>query len=85
MKQAAILTYNQLKQNPQKHGYYPIPFIDGLWGHIPRKTIFTFCVDDFGVKYFNKEDADHLTGTLQKYYPISLDWDGTNHCGLTLS
>ena len=86
LKQAAILAYNQLKRNLQKHGYYQLPFTDGLWGHKTRKkTIFALCVDDFGVKYFNKDDVKHLIQILQKYYPISLDWDGKNYCGLTLS
>ena len=84
LKQAAILAYQQLKVNLERHDYYPIPLSDGLWAHKTRKTIFALCVDDFGVKYFNRDDANHLIETLQKYYPISLDWDGKNYCGLSL-
>ena len=73
LKQSAILAYNQLKENLQKHDYHPLPFTDGLWGHKTRKPIFALCVDDFGVEYFKKDDADHSIQTLQKYYPISLD------------
>jgi len=47
-------------------------------------------VDDFGIKYFMKNDLDHLADTLKKYYEvkvdpegkelvkIKLDWDYTN-------
>ena len=84
LKQAAILAYNQLKENLEKHGYRPIPNTNGLWKHDTRKITFTLCVDGFGVKYFKKEDAQHLIDTLKLYYPISLDWAGKNYCGLTL-
>ena len=42
------------------------------------------CVDDFGIKYFNRDVALHLIKTLQQYFDISIDWTGTNYCGLTL-
>ena len=84
LKQAAILAYNQLKDNLSKHGYYPITNSNGLWKHETRPTIFALCVDDFGVKYFSEDDANHLINTLKKYYPISLDRAGKNYCGLTL-
>ena len=84
LKQAAILAYNQLKDNLSNHGYFPIPNSTGLWKHETRPTIFALCVDDFGVKYLSEDDANHLINTLKKYYPISLDKKGTNYCGLTL-
>ena len=65
-------------------GYFPLPNTDSLWGHCTRKTIFALCLDDFGVKYFNQDDANHLINTIKKYYPISLDWEGKNYCGLSL-
>ena len=46
--------------------------------------VFALWVDNFGVKYFNKDDANHLIQTLQKEYVISIDWDGKNYCGPTL-
>jgi len=42
-------------------------------------------VDDFGIKYFMKNDLDHLANTLKKYYEVKvdpegkeLDWDYTS-------
>jgi len=31
---------------------------------------------DFGIKYINKDDLDHLIRTLEKYYEVSVDLDG---------
>jgi len=33
-------------------------------------------VDDFGIKYINKDDLDHLICTLEKYYEVAVDLDG---------
>ena len=41
------------------------------------------CVDDFGVKHFRKDDADHIIESLKKHYVSSTDWEGCNHLGLT--
>ena len=73
LKQAAIMAYKQVKERLSKEGYAPIVGTTGLWKHTTRKIVFTLCVDDFGVKYFNKENMKHLTTTLKKYYKISTD------------
>ena len=41
-------------------------------------------VDDFGVKYSNRADLDHLNHALQTKYTITSDFTGTLYCGLTL-
>ena len=48
------------------------------------KIMFCLCVDDFGVKYFHKEDVEYLLQSLAKHYDLSTDWSGKNFCGLTL-
>ena len=50
--------------------------------HEIRQTSFCLCVDDFGVKYFNREDMDHLLNTLGTDYKYTVDWTGCNFCGL---
>lgn len=47
---------------------------------LPHKILF-FCVNDFGVKYFNKEDATHLITRIQKSCKITADWTDANFCG----
>ena len=83
LKQATTLAHKQVKDRLNKEGYAPIVGTTGLWKHATKKK-FTLCVDDFGVKYFNKGDVEHSTATLSKYYKISTDWEGKNYCGLTL-
>jgi hypothetical protein len=41
-------------------------------------------VDDFGVKYVDREHAEHLMASIKKKYSISSDWNGTAYYGLTL-
>ena len=45
---------------------------------------FCLCVDDFGVKYFSKDDANHLIQTLNNKYECTIDWEGKKICGLQL-
>ena len=85
LKQAAILAYQQLKEHLEPYGYYPIPNTVGMWKHKTRPIQFCLCVDDFGVKYTNKQDADHLLETLKLKYKMTCDWSGSAYCGLTLN
>ena len=82
--QAATLAYKNLVKNLEPHGYFPCPNTTGLWKHVSRPTTFCLCVDDFGIKYYSKADADHLLDSLRNDYKISTDWEGKNYCGLTL-
>ena len=84
LKQAAILAYNRLVQLLAPHGYYPEKHTVGLWAHVSRPTKFCLCVDDFGIKYFTQQDADHLLNALKGHYKVSTDWTGNHYCGLTL-
>ena len=85
LKQAAILAYQQLVKNLKPFGYVPVEGTTGLWTHLTRPTKFALCVNDFGVKYFSKEDAFHLINALKTKYEISQDWTGNNYCGLQLN
>ena len=84
LKQAALLAYEQLKQHLEPHGYVPVIGTVGLWTHKTKKLNFCLCVDDFGIKYLWKEDADHLLNCLGERYKYTTDWDGKNYCGLNL-
>ena len=68
----------------EPHGYYPVPFTPGFWGHKNRKTKFCLCLDEFGVKHFSKDDADQLLEYLKNKYAISADWGVFNYLGLTI-
>ncbi len=42
-------------------------------------------VDDFGVKYVNKDDVDHLIASIKKNYMLTKDWTGNLYCGIQLN
>jgi hypothetical protein len=84
LKQAALLAYQHLVKQLTPCGYHPCPYTTGFWEHDTRRTTFCLCVDDFGVTYFSKPDAEHLLAALRDNYKISVDWDGNNYCGLVI-
>ena len=60
------------KQRPFKklapHGYFEVTHTPILWKHITRPISLPLVVDDFGVKYIDKADAEHLIAALKKHY-----------------
>ena len=60
LPQAGLLAQELLQERLAEHGYHQSKIIPGLWKHETRPIVFTLVVDDFGVKYVNKEDAEHL-------------------------
>ena len=66
------------------HGYVEATHTPGIWKHVSRPISFTLVVDDFGIKYEGKEHAQHLIETLQKYYTVEIDWEGSLYCGIQL-
>jgi hypothetical protein len=46
----------------------------GYWQHDWQPISFTLVVDDFGVKYVNKDDVEHLISSLSQDYTIDTDW-----------
>ena len=74
---AGKLANKQLKEHLGPSGYYDIAHTPGLFTHVTRPIQFSLVVDDFGVKYVDKEHADHLIKTLEGHYDkISVDWEG---------
>ena len=65
-------------------GYAPTNLTTGLWKPHTRPIAFALVVDDFAIKYTNKDDADHLLSTLEKIYVCKTDWEAKRYCGLTL-
>jgi hypothetical protein len=68
LPQAGILAYNQLVTQLATHGYTPCTHTPGLWTHATRDITFSLMVDDFGIKYTNCCDADHLLAVIQQLY-----------------
>jgi hypothetical protein len=85
LPQAGRIAYDYLKAHLAPHGYHPCPITPGLWRHATHDLPFSLVVDDFGVRYTNKLDVDHLLMVLRELYDASVDWDGERYCGLTIA
>ena len=84
LPQAGIIANQQLVKRLAPFGYAPVTHTPGLWKHLYRPILFSVVVDDFGVKYVGKEHAQHLIDTLASFYEITVDWEATKYCGITL-
>ena len=73
LPQAGILAHIRLTKHLLSHRYIKCPNSPGLFKYISRDINFTLVVDDFGVKYTNKNDVIHLISTLKKVYEIITD------------
>ena len=76
LPQAGSNSHDELEARLNKEGYFKSPLVPALWKHKTRPTQFVLIVDDFGIKYFSKDDLDHLADTLKKYYGVKVDPDG---------
>ena len=84
LPQSGLLANELLEKRLNKHGYRQSKLVPGLWKHDSKPIQFTLVVDDFGVKYTNKEDVKHLQQVLEEHYKITMDWDGKRYIGITL-
>jgi hypothetical protein len=84
LKESGFIAKQELKIVLAKAGYVPTKFTPGLYTHKTRPIAFSLVVDDFGIKYVNKEDMDHLVATVEKRYPIKVDWKAEYYLGITI-
>ena len=85
LPQAGKLAHDKLKKHLIKFDFYPCKATPGLWRHKTRDITFCLVVDDFGVKYVNKNDANFLISCLKEEYQLHEDWEGTLYIGMTLN
>jgi hypothetical protein len=84
LPQAGIIAQDLLTKRLHKAGYQQSKVTPGYWHHEWHPISFTLVVDDFGMKYINKTNVDHLTSMLSQDYKIDTDWEGTRYLRLTL-
>jgi hypothetical protein len=65
LKQGGRIAHDRLVKHLEKYGYSPCKHTPALWTHKTRNISFTLVVDDFGVKYVDKEDVNHLVKALK--------------------
>ena len=85
LPQAGIIANERLQTHLATHGYHQHRHTPGLYSHDIHPITFALVVDDFAIKYIDKQHANHLFNTLRAQYEITIDWTGTKFCGLTIS
>jgi hypothetical protein len=80
LPQAGIIAQQLLEKQLQQHGYCQSKTTPGWWKHDTRPHSFTLVVDDFGVKYVGKDNAQHLLDTVRQFYKCLCNWDSKQYC-----
>jgi hypothetical protein len=84
LPQAGILANKQLHRKLAPFGYHKSANTLGLWQHESRPLTFTLVVNNFGIKFVNKANVNHLIASIKKTYTLTEDWTGDLYCGITL-
>jgi hypothetical protein len=85
LPQAGILAFNQLKTHLVTHDYAPCTHTPGLCTHSTQDITFSLIVDDFGIKYTNRDDAIRLLTALEGMYTVTTDWTGSLYLVMALN
>ena len=73
IRQATVLTFDNLVRNLSKHRYTPCPNTLGIWQHTTHKIKCCLCINDFGIEYYSKADAQNLLDSLSENYTHTVD------------
>jgi len=84
LKESGRIANEDLVDHLAKHGYHESTFTVGLFTHETRDISFTLVVDDFGIKWKNKDDLNHLITSLEKKYNMKTDMDAKQYVGIDL-
>jgi hypothetical protein len=82
LPQAGILANKLLWKHLAPHSYYECKITPGPWKHTTWPITFTLFVNDFGIKYEQQEDIDHLIAAIKTIYVLTEDWMGNLYCGI---
>ena len=82
LPQANRLSQEALKPLLAQHGYLECPNTPAMYRHATNSVKFTLTVNDFGVRYVDPADAQHLLDCLQLQYKLKTDWTGKIHLGI---
>jgi hypothetical protein len=85
LPQAGKLAQDKLNRLLAKHGYHQMPNTPCLYRHDTRNITFTLVVDDFGVKYKDKDDVQHLLNAIREEYELTEDWEGAKYLGISIA
>ena len=85
LPQAGRVAYDHLVPRLLAAGYTKAGQTPGLFIHQTNGTIFALVVDNFLVHYTCPKALQHLIATLQEFYTITVDYDATTFCGISLA
>ena len=74
--------HDNLVAHLEKFGYHKAPHTKDLFLRQTRNISFTLVVDDFGIKYTNKQDVDHLIASVRAKYSFKVDWEAKQYIGM---
>jgi hypothetical protein len=84
LPQAGLLAQNRLIAHIAEHGYTQSDTVPCLFRHATNGVTFVLVVDDFGIKFRNAADRDHLLTTLRMLYKITVDIEDPMYLGMTI-
>ena len=84
LKQAGKIAHDDLVQRLAEAGYKKAALVEGYFKHETRDIDFTLVVDDFLIRYQNKEDLEHLQQAIGKYYKLKVDLEAKQYVGINL-
>ena len=70
LTQSGKLANDLLRSRLEDAQYHETDTTPGLWHHKWLSIQFVLIVDDFGIEYVRKQDADHLSSVLKKHHDI---------------
>ena len=85
LPQAGLLAQQRLVAHLSASGFVSCPNTPCLFRHVTRAIAFTLVVDDFGVKYTDKDDVEYLISTLTQLYQLTINWKGDKYLGFTIN
>ena len=71
LPQAGSLGHDLLETRLNKEGYFQSQIVPGFWKHKTKPIQFVLVVDDFGIKWIQEKDLDHLIKSLLKSITMS--------------
>jgi hypothetical protein len=81
---AGRIAQERLVKHLADKGYHQCPSTPCLFKHETRPVAFALVVDDFGIKFKEQENADHLINSLQEIYKLTVDPKGERFLGMTI-
>ena len=81
--EAGQLAHNKLVNYLKPYGYEQVRLTPGLWTNKQNSIAFTLVVDNFSIKYKEK-NINYLINVLKEKYTITIDIRSSLFCGVTL-